>query len=127
MKLLETYLPRMVFDQYVLLPVGQKVIENKNIIKKNETGYIIAQKLISETDYDSLLASLVEEFEATDDEIPAVKDTLDAFLAGRYAEIATAKKETRIALMHACQDTTNGKVKVISVIIICTRLFNSLK
>lgn len=80
MKLLETYLPRKVFDQYVLLPVGQKVIENKNIIKINETGYIIAQKLISETDYDSLLASLVEEFEATDDEIPAVEDTLDAFL-----------------------------------------------
>ena len=77
MKLLETYLPRKVFDQYVLLPVGQ---ENKNIIRINETGYIIAQKLISETDYDALLASLVEEFEATDDEIPAVKDTLDAFL-----------------------------------------------
>ena len=80
MKLLETYLPRMVFDQYVLLPVGQKVIENKNIIRINETGYIIAQKLLSETDYDALLASLVEEFESTDDEIPAVKDTLDAFL-----------------------------------------------
>ena len=80
MKLLETYLPRKVFDQYVLLPVGQEVIENKNIIRLNETGYIIAQKLISETDYDALLASLVEEFEATDDEIPAVKDTLDAFL-----------------------------------------------
>ena len=80
MKLLETYLPRKVFDQYVLLPVGQEVIENKNIIRINETGYIIAQKLISETDYDALLASLVEEFEATDDEIPSVKDTLDAFL-----------------------------------------------
>ena len=80
MKLLETYLPRKVFDQYVLLPVGQEVIENKKIIRINGTGYIIAQKLISETDYDALLASLVEVFEATDDEITAVKDTLDAFL-----------------------------------------------
>lgn len=80
MKILEKYLPRKVFDQYALIPVGQEVIDNQSIIKVNETGYIIATKLLEETDYDSLLTSLAKEFEATDDEISVVKSTLDAFL-----------------------------------------------
>ena len=80
MKKIETYLPRKVFDQYVLLPVGQEIMRNKSIIKLNETGYIIAQTLIKHPEYDDALVALIKEVDASDDETPEVKASLDAFL-----------------------------------------------
>lgn len=80
MKLLEKYLPRKVFDQYVLLPVGQEIINTVEIIHINETGYIMAQNIVEYEDYDAILAALAIEFEASEDEIPALKESFDAFL-----------------------------------------------
>lgn len=80
MKLLEKYLPRKVFDKYVLLPVGQEVGNGSEIIEVNETGFIMAQHIIDYVEYDAILNSLIDEFEATTDEVPILKASFDAFL-----------------------------------------------
>lgn len=80
MKITEGYLLKEIADCYVLIPVGQNVVDYKKMIHLNESGYFIVKKLQEEIGYEELLNALVTEYQAEEDEIAILKSDLDEFL-----------------------------------------------
>lgn len=80
MKLSEGYLVKEIAGSYVLLPVGQNVVDYQHILHVNETGYFIVSQLKTEVTYDNLLERLVVAYEADAEDKEALKADLDAFL-----------------------------------------------
>lgn len=80
MKLSEGYLVKEIAGNYVLLPVGQNVVDYQHILHVNETGYFIVSQLKTEVTYDNLLERLVVAYEADAEDKEALKADLDAFL-----------------------------------------------
>lgn len=80
MKIKESYYPRKVGDLYVLFPVGQSVVDFEKLIKLNTTGYFLVTKMQEEIAYHELLTSMIEEFEANDEEIELLRNDLNVFL-----------------------------------------------
>lgn len=81
MKIKENYLLKELGDTYMLFPVGQNVVDYKNILQLNGTGYFIAKELLQETSYEELLDRMAAAYEATEDERPILQKDLDFFLA----------------------------------------------
>ena len=80
MKLSEGYLLKEIADSYVLLPVGQQVVDHKNIMQMNDTGFFIASLLQQEISYEELLQQMIVEYEANKEEEAILKKDLDNFL-----------------------------------------------
>lgn len=68
MKLSEDYLLTRVFGQPVLIPVGQAIMDHKSMMQLNETGFLIAEKLLSEKTMEQLLESCFVEMNCSEDE-----------------------------------------------------------
>lgn len=81
MKIKENYLLKELGDTYMLFPVGQNVVDYKNMLQLNGTGYFIARELLQETSYEDLLERMAKEYEATEEERPILQKDLDLFLA----------------------------------------------
>lgn len=81
MKLKEGYLLKEVAGEYVLFPIGQSVVERKSIVKINETGRFIVEKLQQGTDFVTLIQEQAEKYEATEEDIPKLKADTDFFLS----------------------------------------------
>ncbi len=77
MKIKKGFLVREIADTYIVVPVGERVIDFKGIMTLNDTGYFLWKRLLEEISYDSLLAALLEEYEV--DEATARMD-IDEFL-----------------------------------------------
>jgi hypothetical protein len=77
MKIKSGFLVREIADTYIVVPVGERVIDFKGIMTLNNTGYFLWKRLLEEISYDSLLAALLDEYEV--DEATARKD-IDEFL-----------------------------------------------
>ncbi len=82
MKLSEGYLLKEIVDSYVLVPVGQQVVDQKSIMHINKTGYFIASLLQQEISYDEILERMIEEYQAEKNEESILKQDLDQFLLG---------------------------------------------
>lgn len=80
MKLSEGYLVKEIAGSYVLLPVGQNVVDYQHILHVNETGYFIVSQLKTEITYDNLLERLAVAYEADAEDKEVLKADLDAFL-----------------------------------------------
>ena len=80
MKLSEGYLVKEIAGSYVLLPVGQNVVDYQHILHVNETGYFIVSQLKTEISYDNLLERLAVAYEADAEDKEVLKADLDAFL-----------------------------------------------
>lgn len=80
MKLSEQYMVQEIMDSYVMLPVGQNVVNFKNVLQLNETGFYIVSKLQTGIGYDELVQAMKEEFEATNEEMSIIRTDLDRFL-----------------------------------------------
>lgn len=80
MKLLGDYLLQEMAGNTVLFPVGQSVVDCKNIISVNGTGKFILEKLQNEITYDELVEAMMKEYEAAPEEDYIIKDDLNKFL-----------------------------------------------
>ncbi|QHA00951.1 PqqD family protein [Dehalobacter restrictus] len=77
MKIKEGYLVREIANCYIVVPVGERVIEFKGIMTLNDTGNFIWRCLTEDISYNQLLASILDEYEI--DEVIAKAD-LDDFI-----------------------------------------------
>lgn len=77
MKIKSGYLLRQIADTYVVVPVGEKVIEFRGLITINELGKFIWDLLSNEITYDDLLKAILNEYEV---EAEKAKSELDVFL-----------------------------------------------
>lgn len=82
MKINDGYLLDEIDGDYVLFPVGQNAADLKKIVSVNDAGRFIVEKLSKGITYGELLAQVIDEFEATDDEQEEVKTILDKYLDG---------------------------------------------
>lgn len=80
MKLAEGYLVKEIAGSYVLIPVGQNVIDYRSILSTNKTGDFILTKLAEDINYDELFSAVCMEYAAEDEEKKLVKQDLDEFL-----------------------------------------------
>lgn len=80
MKIRDTYLLKEAGGSYFLFPVGQNAVDFKRMLELNETGYYIANQLLNDISYDDLLKKIVEEYEASEEEICILKEDLNLFL-----------------------------------------------
>lgn len=80
MKLSDDYLLRQVYNDWVLFPVGENISQGRHPIILNETGKLIVDNLLYEIEYDSLIANLAKELEATQEEIPKLIEIISPFL-----------------------------------------------
>lgn len=80
MKIIDNYMLKEIAGNYIVIPVGQNIIDYKSMLHLNETGAFIWKKLENETSYQDLLDALANEYEASSDEISIIKNDLDEFL-----------------------------------------------
>ena len=80
MKLADGYLVKEIVGSYVLIPVGQNVVDSKSILSTNETGHFILDKLSNEISYDELFNAMCIEYEAVGNERELLKKDMDEFL-----------------------------------------------
>ena len=81
MKLAEGYLIREIAGSYVLIPVGQNVVDYRNILSTNNTGNFILEKLEKDNSYEELFSAVCLEYSTEDKEKEQVKQDLDEFLS----------------------------------------------
>ena len=81
MKLKEGFLLKEIAGEYALFPVGQNIVDFRNIVAVNETGRFVVEKLQTELSYQELLADFLKEYEAADEnEKEQMQYDLDRFL-----------------------------------------------
>ena len=78
MKTKKGFMLRSVGNRHIVVAVGSASLEFNGLITLNETGAFIWKQLQEGCEYDELLAKLLEEYDATEEE---AKAGIDAFLA----------------------------------------------
>lgn len=63
MRIKDGYLVREIADSYVVVPVGERVIDFKGIMTLNDTGYFIWNCLSEDKSFDELLKLILDEYE----------------------------------------------------------------
>ena len=80
MKLKENYMLREIAGNFVVIPVGQNVVDYKNMLHLNETGVFLWNALQNEITFETLLKNMTVEYEASEDEISILEKDLNEFL-----------------------------------------------
>ena len=80
MKLAENYMLREIAGNYVVIPVGQNVVDYKGMLHLNSTGAFICQCLENDTTREDILSKLYVEYEAEEADKPIIDADLDDFL-----------------------------------------------
>lgn len=62
MKIKNNFLLRNVADSWVVMPIGQEMLDFNGVIKLNETGAFLWKKLEAGADLDALARALTEEY-----------------------------------------------------------------
>lgn len=77
MKINDGYLLREVAGTYIVVPVGERVIEFKGMMTLNDTGAFIWRQLQSDCKYQELLTAVLGEYEVNEE---VARSDLDEFL-----------------------------------------------
>lgn len=80
MKVKENYMLREIAGNFVVIPVGQNIADYKNMLHLNETGVFLWKALQKEITFENLLKNMIEEYEASDDEVSILEKDLNEFL-----------------------------------------------
>lgn len=67
MRIAECYVLREIADTWVVIPVGQKLVEFNGIINLNETGAFLWKKLQGDVTEDDLVALLLDEYQVSEE------------------------------------------------------------
>lgn len=78
MRLIEDHILRKIHENVVLVPISDSETDFKGMIVLNHTGEFLCRMLQKETDRDSLISSLAQEYETKPEMVEA---DVDAFLA----------------------------------------------
>ena len=65
MKIKNNFLLRQVADTWVVMPIGQEMLDFNGMLTLNETGAFLWQKLQEGGDVDSLVAALTGEYDVS--------------------------------------------------------------
>lgn len=80
MKLAENYMLKEIAGNYVLIPVGQNVVDYKGMLHLNSTGAFICRCLEEETDTDEILNKMYAEYQADENDKPIIAADLNDFI-----------------------------------------------
>lgn len=80
MKLKEGYMLKEIAGNHVAIPVGQNIVDYKEMLHLNKTGVFIWKLLKEDITYEDLLDKMTVEYEATQEEQEILKKDLDEFL-----------------------------------------------
>lgn len=78
MRLIEDHILRKIHENVVLVPLSDSETDFKGMIVLNHTGEFLCRMLQKDTDRDSLIADLAQEYETKPEMVEA---DVDAFLA----------------------------------------------
>lgn len=67
MKIKENFLLRKISDSYVVVPVGDAVVDFSGLINLNESGAFLFEKLQKGATEDELVQALLGEYDVTED------------------------------------------------------------
>ncbi len=77
MKLNDNFILKNIAGSSVVLPVGEEAVKIKGMITLNEVAEFIWKKIESGAEYEEILGSLINEYNAPED---VIKKDLDDFL-----------------------------------------------
>lgn len=78
MKIKDGFIVREILDSYMAVPVGERTREVHGVIALNETGAFLWRMLEKDTSEDKLIASMVKEYEITEE---TAKDDIKEYLS----------------------------------------------
>lgn len=78
MKIKDGFVVREILDSYMAVPVGERTKEVHGVIALNETGAFLWKMLEEDTSEDKLIASMVKEYEITEE---TAKDDIKEYLS----------------------------------------------
>ena len=78
MKIKDGFVVREILDSYMAVPVGERTREVHGVIALNETGAFLWKMLEEDTSEDKLIASMVKEYEITEE---TAKDDIKEYLS----------------------------------------------
>lgn len=81
MKIADGYMLKQIAGNYVVIPIGQNIVDYKSMLHLNETGAFIWRKLEADSSYDNLVNDLMIEYEAEQEESSIIKSDLNEFIA----------------------------------------------
>ena len=67
MKIKDGFMLRQVCDDYMVIPVGTNSIEFKSVIRLNETGAFLFERLKTDTTAEALIADMLDEYNVEKD------------------------------------------------------------
>lgn len=85
MRIKKGFLVREIADSYVVVPVGERVIDFKGIMTLNETGHFLWKLLLEDISYEGLLSALLDEYEV--DEATARTDIVEFLESARESGV----------------------------------------
>lgn len=82
MRINNGYVVKEIAGKYVIIPVGQNVVDYKNMLHINDTAAFVLECMREDTTRENILAKMIEKYEAETEEDKAIlaKD-LDEFIA----------------------------------------------
>ena len=87
MKLKENFQLRRVADTWVVMPIGQEVLDFNGMLTLNETGVFLWQKLLEGADLEDLVTAITGEYNASAEEVRRdVKEFCDKLIEVGCAE-----------------------------------------
>lgn len=84
MKIKSGFMLRNIADQWIVVPLGERVVDFNGLITLNETGAFLWQRLEEGADKQQLIEALTEEFEVDEDTAMAdIGEFIDCLLTGK--------------------------------------------
>ena len=82
MRINNGYVVKEIAGKYVIIPVGQNVVDYKNMLHINDTAAFILECMKEDTTRENILAKMIEKYEAeTEDDKAVLAKDLDEFIA----------------------------------------------
>lgn len=81
MRINNGYVVKEIAGKYVIIPVGQNVVDYKNMLHINDTAAFILECMKEDTTRENILAKMIEKYEAeTEDDKAVLAKDLDEFI-----------------------------------------------
>lgn len=80
MKIADGYMLKEIAGNFVVIPIGQNIVDYKSMLHLNETGAFIWKQIDEGSDYTKIVDALMKEYEATEEERTIITSDLDEFI-----------------------------------------------
>lgn len=104
MKIANGYMLKEIAGNYVVIPVGQNIVDYKSMLHLNETGAFIWKQMEAGSSYDEIVTALMKEYEATEDERSIITSDLDEFISQMNSMQLLSDEATNEATIKATNE-----------------------